>query len=72
MECRIIQPTVPIHHNNTCRVCGVSHPKKFFRKIWKLRNERLPMKVMCKHCQQIWANSKTLQVPPANFIVILD
>lgn len=71
-ECRIYEPTVPILDNNCCRVCGIQKLKKEFRKIWKLRSIKLPIKVMCKACQKLWAVSRTMELPDPSFIIVLD
>jgi len=71
-SCHIYFPNPPIPNNNTCRVCGMYKPKKEFRKIWKLRNTKLPIKVMCKECQKLWAVSRTMELPDPSFIIVLD
>lgn len=74
MECRIIEPNPPIKDNNTCRICGKNKPRKEFRRVWKLRHLKVKeMRVWCKSCQVLWAESRThSQFPPAEFVVLLE
>jgi hypothetical protein len=70
-ECRIYEPSVAVNNNNCCRVCGIQKTKKEFRKIWKLRSTKLPIKLMCKACQKLWAVSRTMITAEPQFIVNL-
>lgn len=72
-ECRIIEPPKPIHNNNTCRICGLSKPRKEFRKIWSLRSTKIKeMKVWCKSCQKAWKQARDFPTPQMSFEVHLD
>jgi hypothetical protein len=73
-ECKIIEPTVRIADNLCCRICGVKKPRKDFRRVWKLRHLKIKeMRVWCKPCQKLWAESKTSQqYPEREFVMILD
>ena len=71
-DCIIYEPTILIQNNNCCRVCGIQKHKKDFRKIWRLRALKLPMKVMCKDCQKLWGLSRSMPLREPEFIIHLD
>ena len=75
MECRIIEPDIPIINNNTCRICGQQKSRKEFRKIWSLRKEpSKEIRLWCKDCQTLWKKSRTFPTTTSDkdFVVLLD
>jgi hypothetical protein len=73
VECRILEPVVPILNNNTCRICGQQRPKKDFRKIWSLRNKpNKEIRLWCRDCQKLWKGSRPMSTGEVSFVVDLD
>jgi len=73
VECRIIEPIVPIVNNNTCRICGQQKKKKEFRKIWSLRTQPTKeIRLWCKTCQKLWKGSRPPPTQEVSFVVDLD
>jgi len=71
----IFEPNVPIHNNNTCRICGQQKTRKDFRRINSLRKENIKeIRLWCKNCQTLWKKSRTFPTITSDkdFVVLLD